>query len=294
MIKASFGTNSRLRMIRGGKRLIRLLTVVIFSILAISVGCRAQLYSDLDTLSITSAIGNPTDTISLSVILTNSFAVGGFQARITFDEWSFRPLAMHLAARTQRFDLFGANFDEDGVAEIFGTTWRPLENAIAPGRGAIAILDFIIQSGTQPGYYLFQFEDSDTISHQNSLSNCTGDSLVIPILVGQEIQVNPGSDVAEDGVIPGNYTLSQNYPNPFNGPTRISFTLSNAELIDLTVYNLLGQSVTCLFSGWANPGENVVYWDSRSAGQNITSGVYFYRLHGSKSGDLIKTMTLLK
>ncbi len=274
--------------------MIRLQVVVILCVLAISVGCWAQVYSTLDTLSIASLVGSPGDTVTVPVLLVNSFAVGGFQARITFDEWSFRPLDMHLTIRSHGFDLFGANFDEDGVAEIFGTSWRPIENAIVPGNGAIATLDFVIQNGAQPGYYLFQYEDSDSTSHQNSLSNCTGDSLVVPVLIGQEIQILPGSDAAEDAIVPGQFALAQNYPNPFNGTTRISFTLKESDLVDLTVYDLLGRSVSVLYSGWTGPGEIVVYWDGSSAGQNITSGVYFYRLHSSKSGDLTKTMTLLK
>jgi hypothetical protein len=261
-------------------------------VLALSGGCLAQIFSESDTLSILPVSGSPGDTISISISLTNTFAIGGFQGRIIFDSLAFAPLDMHIGPRCQTFTLMGANFEDAGVASFYATSWNPIDNAIPPGRGVIAFLHFYIRPGTSPGNYAITYRDSDSLSHENSLSNSRGDSLVIPILASNSVEILPGSAVADDGTLPRESGLAQNYPNPFNGATRISFTLENSENVNLTVYDMLGRTVVVIYSGWGHSGENTVYWDSQSA--DVTSGLYFYRLNGSQCGMLTKMMTLLK
>lgn len=83
-----------------------------------------------------------------------------------------------------------------------------------------------------------------------------------------------GVDERSTERIPQRVTLVQNYPNPFNPTTTIRFMLSSFEDVSLKVYNLLGQEVATLSEGPATPGTHKVVWD----GQNIASGVYFYKL----------------
>lgn len=274
--------------------MLRMLFVVPLLILAIYVGCWGQYYSESDTLSIIPADGVAGDTISITFSLVNTFNVGGFQIRMTFDNSTFGPIAMHLASRSSHYNLFGADFNTPGVAILYATSWNPLSTPIVPGSGAIASLDFVILNDAQPGSFNFNFEDSDSLSHQNSLSNCVGDSLVIPILISSQVEIYPSSGINERSPIPRNSELSQNYPNPFNGTTRISFTLEKTEMIELKVYNPLGQMVATLYSGSAPSGKTTVYWNGQAAGRDISSGLYFYRIYGSQSGAITKTMTLLK
>ena len=87
--------------------------------------------------------------------------------------------------------------------------------------------------------------------------------------------------------IPDRFTLKQNYPNPFNPVTRIQFSLSEAGACHLTIFNIKGQVVRTLVSGFRQAGRYTVQWDSRDDnGLPVPSGIYFYRL---KAGDQVLT-----
>jgi len=60
------------------------------------------------------------------------------------------------------------------------------------------------------------------------------------------------------------------------------------------VFNILGRLVAVPFEGLADAGENTVQWNGRnSAGESVSSGIYFYRLTADKYTET-KKMTLLK
>ncbi len=85
-----------------------------------------------------------------------------------------------------------------------------------------------------------------------------------------------------------------NFPNPFNPSTTIFFSLDEPAEVELVVYNILGQEVTCLVSRWYDVGEYQVVWDGNdSRGNPVGSGVYFYRLRTGQQSQTRK-MILLK
>lgn len=88
---------------------------------------------------------------------------------------------------------------------------------------------------------------------------------------------------------PYSISLSQNYPNPFNPSTSISFELPEAGLIQLKVYNLLGQEVANLVDGKMNSGTHTVNFDA----SQLSSGVYIYRLVAGNQS-ITKKMMLIK
>ena len=84
--------------------------------------------------------------------------------------------------------------------------------------------------------------------------------------------------------------LSQNYPNPFNPSTTISYSLSEAQTVNLEVFNIQGQKVATLLSDERiSAGSHRVTFDASS----LSSGVYIYQL---KTGTqtLTKQMVLIK
>jgi len=93
------------------------------------------------------------------------------------------------------------------------------------------------------------------------------------------------------------FTLSQNYPNPFNPATTIRFTLSEASLVSIKVYNLIGEEVATLVNNTLTGGSHSVVFNA----VNLASGVYIYRIqaniNGAKTGNVFtqtKKMILLK
>jgi hypothetical protein len=112
----------------------------------------------------------------------------------------------------------------------------------------------------------------------------------------REVEIESVDVGAYDGLIvasrlttlPTEYRLSQNYPNPFNPSTTFEFALPTRSEWRLTVYNVLGQTVST-FSGESDPGWVKVCWDASSQ----ASGVYFYRLQAGPF-TATKKMVLLK
>ncbi|MBD3409302.1 MAG: T9SS type A sorting domain-containing protein [Ignavibacteriales bacterium] len=89
---------------------------------------------------------------------------------------------------------------------------------------------------------------------------------------------------------PAGYGLAQNYPNPFNPRTTIRFSLPIASVVDLRVYNMLGEEVAAPLEGERmRAGERFVVFDA----SGLASGVYVYRI---SAGDFIqaKKMALVK
>ena len=76
----------------------------------------------------------------------------------------------------------------------------------------------------------------------------------------------------------------ENHPNPFNPKTNISLTVdSNVEKIRIEIFNVLGQKVKTLFNGKLNEGTHSFIWNGKNdAGENLASGVYFYKASSNK------------
>jgi hypothetical protein len=99
---------------------------------------------------------------------------------------------------------------------------------------------------------------------------------------------------AHVGSRPSTCTLLDNYPNPFNMETVISYSLSREVHVQLRIYNILGERVRTLVDAYQGPGPKRVRWDGKDdTGNEVTSGVYFYRI---KAGAEVyaKKMLLLK
>jgi len=88
---------------------------------------------------------------------------------------------------------------------------------------------------------------------------------------------------------PIEFSLMQNYPNPFNPTTVITWKLAVAGHVDLSVFNILGEKVATLISGYQKSGIHQVEWNA----SGIASGVYFYRLQAVNFRD-VKKMVIIK
>ncbi len=73
--------------------------------------------------------------------------------------------------------------------------------------------------------------------------------------------------------------LLGNYPNPFNPMTKISFSLPQAQDVELSVYDVRGVRIATLLRETMTEGSHDVTWYGRDdAGRTVSSGTYFYQL----------------
>jgi hypothetical protein len=83
--------------------------------------------------------------------------------------------------------------------------------------------------------------------------------------------------------------LYQNFPNPFNPSTTIRFSIPEAGIVNLSIYNLLGEKVGEVLNRELVSGSYEFTYDASS----LSSGIYFYTI---KAGNYsaTKKMMLIK
>ena len=97
------------------------------------------------------------------------------------------------------------------------------------------------------------------------------------------------TDVNSVETLPTEFGLKQNYPNPFNPSTRIEFSIAEAGLYAVKVFNVLGQEVAVVANNDFAVGNYTFNFDA----SNLTSGIYFYKLVGNNV-NMTRKMLLLK
>lgn len=98
------------------------------------------------------------------------------------------------------------------------------------------------------------------------------------------------SDVIEVEVLgPLTFALHQNYPNPFNPSTTIKYNIPEAGNITLAVYNLLGEEIRLIESGYKEAG----FYEATFNAETLPSGTYIYKLQNNERVQA-KKMILMK
>ncbi|TFG87615.1 MAG: T9SS type A sorting domain-containing protein, partial [Gemmatimonadales bacterium] len=110
-----------------------------------------------------------------------------------------------------------------------------------------------------------------------------------------EIIEGLGPSAVEDLPISAVFALRGNVPNPFNPTTVIRYELPAEAAVNLQVFDLRGRLVRSLRSGEMEAaGPHQVVWNGRdSAGRQVSSGTYFYRLNAGDH-EAVRRMVLLK
>lgn len=109
------------------------------------------------------------------------------------------------------------------------------------------------------------------------------------------IEYGTPSSVENKIPIPLGYVLRQNHPNPFNPSTIIEFSLPQKSYVRLSVYNVIGQTVSEWIYPEQNQGNYSITWTPY-----LASGIYFYKLeavsleHASEHYSQTRKMLLLK
>ncbi|HEX7401715.1 MAG TPA: carboxypeptidase regulatory-like domain-containing protein [candidate division Zixibacteria bacterium] len=179
---------------------------------------------------------------------------------------------------------------------VYGPGALPISGAFVLASGTslqslVSRLDFTVADGSyklgglRTGYYwvlayilcdemwydnktFFEIPDSVYVTMPDTTS---GKNFNFPSAVGGEETQIPSRPVE--------FELDQNYPNPFNPTTVIAYTLQKKAMVNLEIYNLLGQKVKTLLSEYQSPGSHRIFWDGMNdQDKTVASGIYFYRL----------------
>ncbi len=75
-------------------------------------------------------------------------------------------------------------------------------------------------------------------------------------------------------LFPIEFSLDQNYPNPFNLSTTIKYSIKEDGMVNLSVYNLLGEKIIQAVNEFKTKGIYTLNFNA----SNLSSGVYFYKI----------------
>jgi photosystem II stability/assembly factor-like uncharacterized protein len=93
---------------------------------------------------------------------------------------------------------------------------------------------------------------------------------------------------------PKGFSLEQNYPNPFNPETVIRFEIVTADIVNLKIYDILGNEVAELVNEFKHPGIYSVNFNTiNGTTKELSTGVYFYKIKTGHNS-LVRKMILIK
>ncbi len=195
-------------------------------------------------------------------------------------------------------DRFETELVLDGTAVSMGYSTHPVSVVYLVVEGRV---DLTLHEDAYPMQMRYSFDGVDTraiiygfdrdayLTHGNMLQLSEAHkikSVEVGSIFGEQITARVSS-------LPEKFALSQNYPNPFNPSTVISFDLPRVTHVTLEVFNILGQKVTTLQDGILEPGTHVIRWDGHDVrGNEMASGIYFYRLRAGDFAESRKMMLL--
>jgi hypothetical protein len=168
----------------------------------------------------------------------------------------------------------------------------PLE----PGSGLLARLYFKIDD-TSPDTTItidttvFAFYKKTMIQ----LTSSGGNIQFAPKFHSGTIQVKSTTGVDDPQIsLPAQFSLGQNYPNPFNPTTEFEYSLPVRSHVTIEVFDILGRNVRTLVNESMEAGVHHMTFDGRSStGEQLSSGVYLYRISTSEFSKT-KKMVILK
>ena len=89
--------------------------------------------------------------------------------------------------------------------------------------------------------------------------------------------------------LPEQFELGQNYPNPFNPQTTLTYGVSEAAHVKVTIYDALGRQAALLVDSQMEPGWYQAVWNAG----DFPTGIYTAVLQAG-SNRILRTMSLIK
>lgn len=198
--------------------------------------------------------------------------VSGIQLELAYSPTDIDSIEVYPTERAKRMGLYYSAKDGKltiGLVDIYG------KNVVPSGEGPLLNLKVMPKTV------------------KLDLSSLKIEKAILVDTLAKELEVTIINDL-KMALIPKAFSLSQNYPNPFNPNTIIEYALPMNCNVKISIYNILGQRVRMLIDENQTAGYKKVVWDSKNdEGQDVASGIYFYKI---KAGDFTqsKKMVMIK
>ena len=127
------------------------------------------------------------------------------------------------------------------------------------------------------------------------LDNALASSWVSSQDYGTPGEENIGDLTSEEleQVLPKGTSLLAAYPNPFNGRITIPFQLADYIESEIIIYDILGKEIQRFSMNHFTPGKYNISWNAKNKlGQEVSTGVYFVKLHSTDSKSVEKIIYL--
>ncbi|MCF7800825.1 MAG: hypothetical protein K9N34_02280 [Candidatus Marinimicrobia bacterium] len=200
--------------------------------------------------------------------------------------------------------LINPHLDELPLPTGLGSYWEsPLDSVFGYIGEVYPYVDLVIDADDAAGAVDPNYNSTYYSMMWDSLEIVTTDAIHRSILdlasIWYTAWINAGSPyppglATQDEIIPMGFSLRPNYPNPFNPVTTISYHLPETGRVQLTITDVVGDTVRQYDLGEQGVGDHAVEWDGRDhSAQPVATGIYFARLAVNGASGVIK-MTYLK
>ena len=94
--------------------------------------------------------------------------------------------------------------------------------------------------------------------------------------------------------LPTVYAFHQNYPNPFNPITTLRYDLPEDAMVNIIIYDMLGNVVSNLVNTNQLSGYKSAQWNAtNNLGEPVSAGMYIYTIQAGEFRQ-VRKMVLLK
>ena len=158
--------------------------------------------------------------------------------------------------------------------------YRSADPNFTPGPGNY-VESSITSNWTDPDY-----DGGMVIYYQITAVDCSGNE--------SDASGSATATAVGDPAVPTKFALHGAAPNPFNPTTTIRFDIGAATHVSLRIYDVSGRVVRTLVERDMPQAQHSVVWDGMNdAGDQVSSGVYLYRLSAGNFS-AVRKMVMLK
>lgn len=265
-----------------------------------------------DAIYMSDAGGNPYD-FQLRMYIENSYALGGAQLGLVFS--ADAALSINWATQAGGYGFGGVDLGCACVTVPDGSRFDPTSSGSWDASGLLVNEDAIDQEapdsiliggasfnnnlavGPKENMFNFHFtldapDENPRVLTIDSSQIGPGGDFIFSNTVGSTappniddalfftfIKTNPSDADGNGPQVPVTFGLEQNSPNPFNPSTRLEYSVGQKGMVNITIYNILGQNVKTLVNEEKSADIYEVVWDGDdNSGAQVASGIYFYKM----------------